>query len=763
MTQSYRFRVCLILLVLTGLLGACSRDPNVRKQKFYNSGVRFFNKGQYQDAVIQFSNAMKIDPKFEPAYYQLARCFLKLGPSHFRDAYQELTRATELDPSDLKAQTDLGNLLLAARQFKQAQERAKIVLQKDPKNVDGLVLLANSNAGLSNLTESLAEMQSAIQLEPSRTSSYLNMGVLQLSAQKVNDAEESFKKAIEVDPKSAQAVMALGNFYVSQHRFPDAEQTFQKAISLAPTNPVPRAALAQIYMIEGKADQAEQTLVDAKKAAPDNPTAYTMLARFYVQTHQYSKALTEYASLVKDHPKDLNAQKAYAQILILNRQYDEAAKIDDAILKKSAQDSGGLILRAEIDEAQNKPNDAINTLQPLIKSEPDNYSAHYYLGLAFNLTNQPDRAEAEWREAVRLNPNMVDAQRALAGVALRKHDDDLLKQTSAALIKLEPGSPQGYILQAQSDMNDKDMADGEAALNKAIQVAPQNPQGYTSLAELRFAQKKYPESQKLFQQALDKSPGYPQALQGLVNIELAQKKPDAAIDLLNSQITKAPGSGPAYVMLAEVYLVKHDLAHAEGACAQAVRLDKNNTAAILLLGQIQTSMGSPSDAINTYNQAIAANPRDIRPYFAQAELEDKQGDWQKAQGLYQKILQIQPDFAPAQNNLAYLMIEHQQNLDVALSLAQSALRSMPDNPAAADTLGSAYFQRGDYASAEGMFKQALERDPKDASMHYHLGLTYEKLGETSLARTELQQVLTLDPKFKDAEKVHAALAQLNHG
>jgi len=41
--------VCVLAALLTG----CSRDPNVRKQKYLESGQRYFDKGQYREAAIQ--------------------------------------------------------------------------------------------------------------------------------------------------------------------------------------------------------------------------------------------------------------------------------------------------------------------------------------------------------------------------------------------------------------------------------------------------------------------------------------------------------------------------------------------------------------------------------------------------------------------------------------------------------------------------------------------------------------------------------------
>src|SRR5215467_975980 len=64
------------LLLLVSL--ACSRDPNVRKQKYFESGKRYFDEGKYRAAAIQFTNAILADPNFGTAHDYLAQSYLRM-------------------------------------------------------------------------------------------------------------------------------------------------------------------------------------------------------------------------------------------------------------------------------------------------------------------------------------------------------------------------------------------------------------------------------------------------------------------------------------------------------------------------------------------------------------------------------------------------------------------------------------------------------------------------------------------------------------
>jgi len=56
MKGSSKVSLFLVLGCMAAFLVGCSRDPNVRKQKYFESGERYFEKGKYREAVIQYRN-----------------------------------------------------------------------------------------------------------------------------------------------------------------------------------------------------------------------------------------------------------------------------------------------------------------------------------------------------------------------------------------------------------------------------------------------------------------------------------------------------------------------------------------------------------------------------------------------------------------------------------------------------------------------------------------------------------------------------------
>src|SRR5208337_2347961 len=156
-------------------------------------------------------------------------------------------------------------------------------------------------------------------------------------------------------------------------------------------------------------------------------------------------------------------------------------------------------------------------------------------------------------------------------------------------------------------------------------------------------------------------------------------------------------------------------------------------------------------------------PTNISIYLSLGSLLEAKGNWQEAQTFYEKALAIQPEDALAANNLAYVMLEHGGSVNVALTLAQTARRGLPNLPNTADTLGWAYYHNAAYSVAAPFFEDAVKKAPENQVYRYHLGLTYKKLNDASRARVEFEKAITLGPDSAVARQARQALNELAGG
>ena len=140
--RSSWFRYAVVAICMLAALPGCSRDPNVRKQKYLESGERYYDKGQYGEAAIQFQNAIQVDSRFAQAHYKLGLAAMKMGQAEV--AYTELSRTLEIDPQNYAAHLDMARLLVSAgpSHSAEAKEQLDLLTQKQPNNPDVYLVLA---------------------------------------------------------------------------------------------------------------------------------------------------------------------------------------------------------------------------------------------------------------------------------------------------------------------------------------------------------------------------------------------------------------------------------------------------------------------------------------------------------------------------------------------------------------------------------------------------------------------------------------------
>ena len=748
-----------MLFVAVALLAGCHGDPNVRKQKYLESGKRYSAESKYKEAAIQFQNALKIDKNYPDAHYELAQAYVHLG--QFSAAYGELARTVALQPTNYKARIDLGNLLLAGGKIDDAQAQANAVMAAQPNNPDVHAMLGAIAAKRGQKDQALNELHRALELDPNRAAFHEDLALLQAGdPTKTSSVEDELKKAVALDPKSVNAKLLLAAFYAKSSRWQEAEKTSWDAVATDPKSLSARESLTRIILKQGDQPRAEQVLRQASKDLADDPQGVRILADYYAGSGQMDKAKAEFASLSAKYPKNISVQKGYIRVLLEVKDYATAQKVVTELMKKNAKDPEVAGLNGIVLLNNGKASDAVNALMDATKNFPKDAFLQYWLGRAALSKGDSDLAEKSLRQAADLNPSRLDAEEELARIAAQRGDMNLLSDVADKTIAAAPRFPGGYVWRSLVEVSRNSPDKAEADLKTAMSVAPQSPQAYLELGKIRFTQKRFPEGVALLEQALQHDPNSVEAVRLLVSYDLYQKQPAKALARLNAQIDKSPKNSGLYDLLAQLQIQNKNLDQAAATAQKAIQLNPNDGEAVVLFAQIQVQRGQVANAIGAWEQWSKAHPNDAGPYAILGSLEEARGDIGKAETYYKKSLQIQPEQALAANNLAYRMLENGENADVALTLAQTARRAMPNSPKTADTLAWAYYHKGTYAFARDLLEDAVKADPDSAAMQYHLGMVYSKLSDKSSAVVHLKKAVSLAPDSPTAKDAKAALQGL---
>ncbi len=733
----------------------CSKDPEVEKQQYFASGNALFEQGKFADAVVEYRNALKADPKFGEARFKLAEALVRTGDA--RRAGQEYIRASDLLPDNAEAQIKAGSLLLFAGRFQDARSRAEKALQADPTSVEAQILLGNATAGLKDVDGALAEMEEAVALAPSDARAYTALGAVQLAKGQADEAEKTFRKAVEVNPKAIGARLALAQFLWAANRRDEAQGELDAALALEPDNKLANRALAAFHT-SGPNPAAAEPYLQRLAADPQDTNARVGLGDFYIRTGQTDKAREVLTKAAAERAGFGPARVRLAALAFADENPTEAHRLLDEVLKKNEKDVQALLTRARLLRLEGKPREALTSAQTAATAAPEHAPALYERALAELGLSQYDEAVKSLQEVVRLNPRAVDARIHLANTLLRQ------RQVAAALTAAEdalrnaPQNPAARLIVARAQMANGNVDAAATTLGALQKEYPDAGIIWSQIGALRVIQKDSAGARAAFERAVSLQPGQYQALQGLMLLDIAEGKADAARTRIEALSSKAPGDIGYQQIAAKVYIAQRDFPKAESTLRALLARDSTNLEVYGMLGQVYLMQNKVEQALKEYDALSRQQPNAVGPHTVAAMLLQGLGRLDEAQRRYERVIELDRQAPVAANNLAWLYAERGGNLDIALQLAQTARRNLPTQPAVADTLGWVYYKKQQYDLAIRELEDAVDKDPDNPEYQYHLGAAYAARGDVSKARTALQKAVARPfAASDDARKALAAL------
>lgn len=747
----------LLFLLLLSFAG-CTRDPIKRKSAFVASAEKYVAAGKYDEAIIQYRNALKIDPNSSALYYSLGEAYTR--NQQYREALLSFKKSTELDPANTDAKLALAKFYLVAKQNNDSIQLLNEILQKKPDDDEGHLLLADAYAGKGDMTQAMKILQDMLSKNPNSLPALLNLGVFYLAQNKGSEAHAAFQKAVEVDPKSIEAHRAMAADAIHRGQPQEAEAEFRAAVNANPQSDVAARALADFYLGTGRSLDAEaafKRLADLQKNTPDGQFS---LASFYFGQKRYDEAAQIDSRIAKDTPKYLPARLQLVEVALAKGDVDQGSKLVEQLLKDRPKEPQALMLRARVALERKQPANAITDLETAQRLEPNAPMLYYEMGKAYQEQGNIERAQGSFQRALEINQNFVLADYALGEIMFGRGQWDAALKYAVGVLRRNPHESGALLLAGNAESALHNYTSAKQAFEQYVKENPNSAEGPLRLGFLALAQKQNAEAEKQFQQCLSLNPKEHQAIGGLVAIRLNEKQGEKAIQIVQQHL-QSDQSPVLYNMLAGVYAALAQYPQAEAALKRSLELDPQNFTTHSTLGALYQREHSLDRAVTEYEAALKINDKNAGMWTMYGMLEEALGKQDAAEKAYLKALEVDPNSVSAANNLAWMYCEQGREMDKALELAQRAKAALPDVAAVSDTLGWIYYKRQLFESAVPLFQQAVKEQPDHAVYHYHLAATLSKEGKKDQAKAELSHALKLDSALRNRGDVKDLIGELS--
>jgi len=795
--RGYTFHISLFCVLLAAVisLAGCS-NPEKAKAEHVKKGDAYLKDSKYQEASLEFRNAIQIDDKLAAAHWGLARAFE--GLERFPEMIDELRKTVTLDKENLDARIKLGNYYLAGSQSRadiiaEAERLAKEVLEKDPKNIEGHILMGSVLFQQQQQDKAFAELNTALQLDTNRVESYLSLAKFHIAARQPEKAEELYRRAISINANSPVVHTEYGKFLTQQNRQTEAEAELRKAVEVGPKDRNARFVLASYYLVNRQFDKAEESYKALVTLEPEKPENQVMLADFYLAIGRGDEAVKIYQDVVAKSPDFVLGRYRLAEILIMRGDTTAATNQINEALKKDQHDRQALLLRARMKAQRGQPDDlkaAIEDLTDVLKQEPNSRPGLYFMAQSTYNLGLVDQARAYASDLEKNYPDYLPAklmqlQLTMAGgkpsdytaaIALatdllgrvdkqapdRENSPQLLAEVREKAL-LVRGTAQLQLLNFGAARQDYELA-------KAI--AEKDPVVHNSLALVALAEKKQPEAITSFENALNVDATNFDALNGLLTLYARNNELDKAHARIDTALSAYPNLASLHYLKAQVFGYQQNGQMVEAELNKALELDQNYLPAYSALAALYIQSKQEDRAIAQYQKIISLRPENSTAYVLVGILEDQRKNYDAAADNYRKALEKDPNSMIAANNLAWLYATTGKgNIDEAMRLAQGVVQKNPNIAGFIDTLGWVYYKKGIYGAAVEQLRKAVSVNEAQsrttnavpsATYHYHLAMALKGKGDTEESKRELQAAIKLSERapfaeLEDAKKVLAGL------
>lgn len=254
-------------------------------------------------------------------------------------------------------------------------------------------------------------------------------------------------------------------------------------------------------------------------------------------------------------------------------------------------------------------------------------------------------------------------------------------------------------------------------LGQAIALAPDNDDLYRELRDICQEEERFAQTEELLAQLrADHGPSASLwATEGWLHAY--QEQPAAAVEALRQAIQLDEDHLFAHVELSRLLIDEGQLAEAEIALAEAVRIQPDDPKLVLILGDCQLRQGLAERATHTFDRALKAgvvSAVDIALIYYERKRPDRAIEY------YERALTGAPDDPLILNNLAWTYAEEGLRLSYALNLSMRAVKLDAESSVYLDTYAELLHLLGQHAHAVAIMRQALALEPTDGEHRDYL-------------------------------------------
>ena len=444
------------------------KDPDPEALKFFMNGQMLMNQGDFAMAIIEFQEALELDPEVGTIYTSIAECYWNIGKPEL--SLKNLNVALSKNPEDEEALKMMADQLIATKKYDEAIKPFKKLRELDGQNTSYIIALAELNKLKKNYLNTVNLYLEAYAIEPSRIELLESAGRYALQLENKDKAKSIFKDLSEQDPFQSSYLNIYSELAIQTKNFEEAISHIQKLINDNGDSSLLKSKLGILYHSSGNSKKGEEVL----------------------------KALFD--------KNELNGQHSLAlfEIYFDNKDNINAAKVSDRMIASLPEDWRGYYSRSLVFMDESDYESAVSILAPVSETFSNIFSVQYILGLCYSRIKMNDEAIDFYNRALTIRPNSINVLHSIAilydDIGEWVKSDKIYDQ----LIDNDPKDAQAFNNYAYSLVErNKDLKRALIYAKKAVELEPKNPSYLDTIGWAYFKMDDLKRAKKYIRQSIE--------------------------------------------------------------------------------------------------------------------------------------------------------------------------------------------------------------------------------------------------------------------
>ncbi len=448
---------------------------------------------------------------------------------------------------------------------------------------------------------------------------------------------------------------------------------------------------------------------------------------------------------LKEDPDNLVARKiAILSALRQGKMSESVESLNFLAVKDPAGFEATLLDLIKVLGKEGKGNFLMEVFEQVSDANPDTASIFFAKAFLAMHLKKNTLALENIDQALELQPEWTKALLIKVQLAVLAGDDDKAKAILLQAVDHEPNNERLNNMLAKLYIKTAEYEEAASTYEDLLELNPKNTEAQFSLALVYLQLKQDDDAKALFGKLVEHPRWQAQSSLYMGRIEAKQENIEKALTWFD-RVTAGPLVLEAGI--SSVSLLMREKRYDEAATRLSSLKDKypeQELRLVLLQAELYNKQKQYQQAFDLLTKALLDQPEQKDILYTRALIAERLNRVDIAEGDLKYILEKHPDDANTLNALGYTLIDRTDRYDEAAVYLQKAIELKPNEPVIQDSYGWLMFKQGRLEEALEYLSKAYEVFQGE-EIAVHLIQVYWKLGEEGKAKDLFEKVIKKSP------------------